>query len=85
MARELMLILIDKRREEAPEVQKVLTEYGCSIKVRLGLHDTVGDGCSNTGLIVLELVAEMTVQNELNSKLNAIDGVKAKLVDIKFD
>lgn len=85
MGKELMLILIDKRREEAPEVQKVLTEFGCLVKTRLGIHDGVLDQCSNTGLIILELVGNASEQEELSMKLNALDGVKSKLVDIAFD
>lgn len=85
MGKELMIILIDKRREEAPVVQELLTEYGCLIQTRLGLHDGVGDRCSNQGLIIIEMVGERAQQKELDEKLNALDGVKAKLVDIAFD
>ena len=36
---QIMAVRVDKRETTAVEVQKVLTEYGCSIRTRLGLHD----------------------------------------------
>lgn len=35
---EMLLIKIDSRTKNAQVVQSLLTEYGCNIKVRLGLH-----------------------------------------------
>ena len=35
----LMGIVVDKRQQNAPHLQEVLTEYGYLIKMRLGLHD----------------------------------------------
>ncbi|MBP7211584.1 hypothetical protein KBA27_01990 [bacterium] len=37
------------------EFQKVLTEYGCIIKTRLGLHDVSNNQCSPQGVILLEV------------------------------
>ena len=85
MGRELMLILIDKRKDDAPAVQKILTTWGCLIKTRLGIHDGVLDNCSNSGLIILELVGDREKQERLAERLNVLSGVKAKIVDISFD
>ena len=32
-------IKVENRREEASKLQDILTEYGCVIKTRIGLHD----------------------------------------------
>lgn len=85
MCKQIMIILVDTRKEEAPQVQKILTTWGCLIKTRLGLHDGVLDNCSNSGLIILELVGEKEKQEELAGRLNALPGVKAKLVEISLD
>lgn len=80
--RSILLILVSKRSKSAVEVQKLLTEWGCSIKTRLGLHDGVGDRCSDSGLIILELVGEKQTKDELTAKLQALEGVTAKLVEL---
>ena len=46
----VMAIYQGKRSESAVQVQDVLTKYGCSIHVRLGLHDAGPDFCSNAAL-----------------------------------
>ena len=44
---QIMAIRIYDRDKSAVEVQRVLTEYGCSILTRLGLHDQSTPGtCS---------------------------------------
>ena len=82
MGRQLMIVLIDARRKQAPAVQEVLTGWGCSIKTRIGIHDGVLDKCSDNGLIILELVGEEEKQKELAERLNALPGVKTRMVDI---
>ncbi len=85
MEKSIMLILVDHRKEAAPMVQKILTGWGCMIKTRLGIHDGVLDNCSESGLIILELVGDKEKQNELNRKLNLVNGVKCKLVELKLE
>ena len=85
MGRDLMIILVDTRKEQALAVQKVLTTWGCLIKTRLGIHDGVLDNCSNSGLIILELAGDKQKQSQIAERLNALPGVKAKIVDIAFD
>ena len=62
----------------AQEVQKLLTQYGCSIKTRVGFHDVHGGKCSPTGIIMLEMFGDEKPINELVRKLNALKGVKVK-------
>lgn len=82
MKKSVLIILVDKRKEEAVKVQQILTFWGCLIKTRLGIHDGVLDKCSNHGLIILELVGAEAKKKEMARKLNLLKGVKAKLVNI---
>jgi len=82
--RTIMAILVGKREKAAVEVQKLLTEFGCYIKTRLGLHEGAGESCSPSGLIILELVGSESKHQELCQKLNFIDGVKAKCMKLEF-
>ena len=82
MGRQLMIVLVDARRKQAPAVQEILTGWGCSIKTRIGIHDGVLDKCSDNGLIILELVGDEAKQKELAKRLNVLPGVKTRTVDI---
>ena len=75
---KIVLIKQDHREDTASAVQSILTEYGCYIKVRLGLHDVGTNACSTNGLIILELIAENEILEEFLLKLNVIEGVIAK-------
>ncbi|MBI9009054.1 MAG: hypothetical protein JEZ05_03405 [Tenericutes bacterium] len=74
----IMTVLIEHRRDTAEKVQALLTKYGCNIKVRLGLHEAVSV-CAEDGLMVLQLVGDQGDIEALLDKLNALDGVQAKL------
>lgn len=84
MKKSVLLILIGKRKDAAVNVQKVLTGWGCIIKTRLGIHDGVLDNCSEEGLLILELVGSDEQHEELSRKLNVLDEVSAKLVELSI-
>jgi hypothetical protein len=69
---------ITGRVQHASEVQNVLTEFGCQIRTRLGLHEADRSVCSPNGLILLELVDDDAQVNALRSKLLAIRGVEVQ-------
>ncbi|MBR4401861.1 MAG: hypothetical protein IKT09_09315 [Synergistes sp.] len=80
---QIMAVRITDRGKSAVDVQKVLTEYGCYVLTRLGLHDqSVPGTCSPAGLLVLQLCSDSEASQQLEKKLNMLDGVKAKLVDL---
>lgn len=81
--KNFMIIVINLRKKEAVTVQKILTEWGCLIKTRLGLHEGVLENCSETGTIFLEMVGEPEKHQELSRKLNLLPGVQAKIVDFE--
>ncbi len=77
----IMLIKTCNRRENIDLVQKTLTDSGCIIKTRLGLHEA-GDTCSNEGLIILHLSNDEDEIAKLENALSKIDCVKVKTVQI---
>ena len=83
MKKNILLILVGKRKEEAVKVQQILTGWGCIIKTRLGIHDGVLENCSNNGLIILELVGTDEQVDELTRKISILPGVSAKLVNLE--
>lgn len=82
MEKNILIILVGKRNENASAIQQVFTQYGCLIKTRLGLHDGVLDECSNSGLIILELVGEKKKHEEMQNALKKIDKINTKLISI---
>lgn len=79
----IMAILIDKRTDAAPKVQKILTEHGCIIKTRLGMHES--SNCADEGIIILDLTASDSEVEALKGELNSIEGVKVKSMVLDFD
>jgi len=75
---KVVLILIDKRTDAALKVQEILTENGCIIKTRLGVHETTK--CAEEGLIFLNVEGSENDVNELIKELDNVKRVSAKLV-----
>jgi len=75
---QLVAVKIGSREATATAVQKILTDFGCNIKVRLGLHDIPENACSPSGLVILQTSAEDGELSEFISRLNALEDVVAK-------
>jgi hypothetical protein len=78
---KIVLIKIDHRSQEASLVQEILTEYGCNIKVRLGLHEASNEFCAQDGMVILHVEGRQEELSSMLEKLNAIDFVQAKLME----
>jgi hypothetical protein len=77
----IMVVHVTDRLTEAAAVQKVLTDHGRMIKTRLGLHEIDPESEGPEGLLILEILgADKENIDDLDAKLNAIDGVEAKRV-----
>lgn len=76
----LMIILVDHRTDDAVKVQDVLTKHGCSIKTRLGLHES----CEETGLIILQLCGDEADIVKLEHELKAIHNLSVERVTMKL-
>lgn len=78
--RTILGVHVSQRTRHTAKVQRILSDFGCSIRTRLGLHDT-GDGfCSPNGLILLELMDRVS---ELTDALTAVPGVTVKKMTFK--
>ena len=66
---------VAQRTKHTAKVQKILSDYGCSIRTRLGLHEAGAGFCSPNGLILLEVVGQAA---ELAAALAQVPGVTVK-------
>jgi len=76
---------ITNRATQVPSVQKLLTEYGCNVKTRIGLHRVDDQVCSPRGLILLEMFGDLAICRELKTKLSALEGVEVKELIFEHD
>jgi len=75
-------ISITEITETAPEIQRILTMYGCSIRTRLGLNNNSDDETSNTGsLILLELYGNEDEWQNLENALCKVNGIEINKMD----
>ena len=66
---------VAQRTKHTAKVQKILSDYGCSIRTRVGLHDAAENICSPNGLILLEVVNQAA---GLAQALAQVPGVTVK-------
>jgi hypothetical protein len=74
-------IFLEDRVAEAGLVQKVLTEYGCNIKTRIGLHEVDENQCSVNGLILIQLCGDKSKWVTLEAALKKIGGIQIKKME----
>ena len=73
--RTILGVHVAQRTRHTAKVQKILSDYGCSIRTRLGLHEAGAGFCSPNGLILLEVVGQAA---ELAAALAQVPGVSVK-------
>jgi hypothetical protein len=79
MTKRIVLgIQVTNRVEKIPDVQKILTEYGCNIKTRLGLHEVSKSVCSALGLLLLDTYGDEAEILEMEKKLKKVKGLVVK-------
>ena len=66
---------VAQRTKHTAKVQKILSDFGCSIRTRVGLHEAGDGACSPNGLILLEVVDRA---GELAAALAQVPGVVVK-------
>jgi len=66
---------VAQRTKHTAKVQKILSDYGCSIRTRVGLHEAGDGACSPNGLILLDVVDRA---GELAAALAQVPGVVVK-------
>ncbi|HPT16224.1 MAG TPA: hypothetical protein PK388_02985 [Kiritimatiellia bacterium] len=66
---------VAQRTKHTAKVQKILSDFGCSIRTRIGLHEAGDGACSPNGLILLDVVDRA---GELAAALAQVPGVVVK-------
>ena len=78
MKSNIMVIIVENRDSNAPDVQEVLTKFGSIINARLGLHENE----FNEGKIILDLVDDEQQIKELSKELNGIIGIRVGYMNV---
>ncbi len=82
MAKRVILgVQITNRVIKVPDVQKILTEFGCNIKTRLGLHEVDDKSCPTIGLLLIETFGPKKQVLEMERKLKKVKGVVVKKME----
>lgn len=76
---------VTNRSTQVPNLQHLLTEYGCNIKTRIGLHHVDENVCSPRGLILLEMFGDIATCQELKTKLAGMEGVDVQEMIFEHD
>ena len=76
MSKRIILgALLTDRCKEAPAFQEVITQFGCNIKTRIGLHNVAETSCSTAGLILLEMFGDEERLNQLEDIIRHMEGI----------
>ena len=76
MANRIVLgVQVTNRVEKILDVQKILTEYGCNIRTRLGMHEVSKKTCSPSGLLILDTFGNEADVLTMEKKLRKIKGL----------
>lgn len=76
MSKRIVLgIQVTNRVQKIPDVQKILTDYGCNIRTRLGLHEVSQKVCSTLGLLILDTYGDDAEVLEMEKKLKKVKGL----------
>ena len=68
----------DKLWGKVPDVQKILTDYGCNIRTILGLHEVSKKVCSQLELPILDTCGDEAEVLEMEKKLKKVKGLVVK-------
>ncbi len=74
----ILIVHVADRTASAGRMQEVLTEHGCLIRTRLGLHGAPDGSCSPSGLVVLELIDDEAGAEKLKKSLASVPGLETR-------
>jgi len=78
----VIALRLDNRTHNAIKLQQSLTEHGCNIKMRVGLHEADENVCATDGLIILQACGNAQTIQKMLDDFNSLDGVTAKMLDL---
>ncbi|MEA4853441.1 MAG: hypothetical protein VB082_04080 [Christensenella sp.] len=73
---------VSHRTHNSLKLQQLLTEYGCNIKMRVGLHETSEEYCSDDGLIILQACGGKDLIERMVASFSKVEGVTAKMMEL---
>jgi metal-responsive CopG/Arc/MetJ family transcriptional regulator len=82
MPKIILGVMLKQRIDTSTKFQELISEYGCYITTRIGLHVAGEDNCSPSGLVLLEIISGAEDKAiELEGKLkNLKDVVVQKMI-----
>lgn len=82
MAKRVVIgVCITSRVKDVPVVQQILSEYGCNIRTRLGMHEVAGEYCAASGVVLLDMVGSPAEIDACQAKLTAVEGVQCQRLE----
>jgi len=79
MSKTIMGIEIQSRHKSIQGFQKIISDFGCIINTRVGLHEASKDVCSEKGLIILEFIEDADKEvKEMEEQLASIPDIIVK-------
>ena len=78
MSKIILGINVTSFEKNSGDVQQILSEYGCSIRTRIGLHDVAEGLCAPNGLILIEFIGGSEKAVEMTQKLTVVPGIEVK-------
>jgi hypothetical protein len=84
MSKMIMGIKLNQRHETAKALQDILTQHGCIINTRLGVHEVSDVTCSEQGYILLEFAgnADGREIDEMQAHIEALGGLTVKRMEL---
>ena len=55
MTTTILGVSLENRLENALKFQRIVTEFGCEIRTRIGIHPALSEVCLNRGIVLLEV------------------------------
>ena len=71
-------IKLSQRQISSLSFQKIVSEYGCNIKTRVGIHNVLDGKCSSTGVILLDLIGSDTEIKAIEDAIKKIPEVEVQ-------
>lgn len=69
-------VKLENRVLNSLDFQKVVTEFGCQVKTRIGLHQADDTKCSPDGIVLLEVIGETSEFENKLSKFGKVETMK---------
>lgn len=74
-------VLLNNRQNQALKFQEIITNHGCQIKTRIGLHHADENKCPVGGVILLDLIGADEEINALENDIKSLPGVQVQRME----